>query len=380
MVSTFFEEKGVFQVYTPTQIYFGYGCFEEGIRKAAEYGKKAIIVTGRSSAKRLGYLDRLQKALDELGIAYSTISGIPENPDEQTVEKCVEKAKDYGPDLFIALGGGSAIDAAKAINAAYSNGLRVEECYGRKIERSLPLIAIPTTAGTGSEVTRYAIITDPEEKTKKIIADFNICPKVAVVDPEFTLKLPRSVTVSSGLDALSHCIEGLFGYYSNPVIDGIALMGLKYAVESLPKVAESPDRESRLRMMLASLMGGIAINSVPTGLAHAMSYPLTSHFGIPHGIAVAMVLPYVLELTSFEEKLELVNTFLGVDIVETIRKFNESFGVPKKVEGLTEDLCERFSEQIIQNKQKLRNNAYIPTFEEVKEIFMNFVGGGDSGP
>jgi alcohol dehydrogenase class IV len=373
MVTLSFVENGIFHLYTPTQIYFGYGCFDAGIARAKDFGSKAIIVIGKGSAKKLGYLQRLEDALAQQEIDYCVVEGIPENPDEETVENAVEKVKEFEPDFFVALGGGSVIDATKAINAVYSNGLSVKECYTKPIRKVLPLIAIPTTAGTGSEVTRYAVITDLEEKTKKIIADYKICPTVAIVDPEFTLKLPKSITIASGLDALSHCIEALLGYYSNPIIDAVALKGVEIGIRYLPIVATNPDRESRLYMMLCSLIGGIAINTVPTGLAHAMSYSLTSYFGIPHGIAVAMVLPYVMELMNYEEKLQMISKVVGGNAIEIIQKINESLGVPSHVEGLTEELCERFAEQVVQNKAKLRNNIRIPTFEEVKSIYMKFL-------
>ncbi len=373
MVTQSFVENRIFHLYTPTQIYFGYGCFDVGIKRAKEFGSKVVIVIGKGSAKRLGYLQRLEDALAQQEINYYVIEGIPENPDEETIESAVEKVKEFKPDFFVALGGGSVIDATKAINVVYSNGLSINDFYTKPIRKVLPLIAIPTTAGTGSEVTRYAVITDLEEKTKKIIADYRICPTVAIVDPEFTLKLPKSITIASGLDALSHCIEGLLGYYSNPIIDAIALKGVEIAVKYLPIVATNPDRESRLYMMLCSLIGGIAINSVPTGLAHAMSYSLTSYFGIPHGIAVAMVLPYVMELMNYEEKLQMIGKVVSGDAIETIRKLNESLNIPSHIEGLTEELCERFAKQVVQNKAKLRNNFRTPTFEEVKSIYMKFL-------
>jgi len=303
MVILSFVENKTFNLNIPTEIFFGYGCFDIGIKKARDFGTRALVVIGKGSAKRLGYLQKLEDALAQLGIDCHVIEGIPENPDEQTVENAVNEAKEFNPDFFVGLGGGSVIDATKAINAVYSNGGSVKDFYSRPLSRILPMIAIPTTAGTGSEVTRYAVITDPEEKTKKIIADYKICPTIAIVDPEFTLKLPKSVTIASGLDALSHCIEGLLGYYSNQIIDAIALKGVEIITKYLPVVCNNPDRESRLYMMLGSLIGGISINSVPTGLTHAMSYSLTSYFGIPHGIAVAMLLPHVMELMDYREKL-----------------------------------------------------------------------------
>ncbi len=362
-----------FSIYTPTRIHFGYDSFER-IESAKEFGEKALIVIGKGSAKKFGYLGMLEKKLGEIGVEYEVLEGIPENPDEEIVEMGAEFAEMSKPDFFIALGGGSVIDAMKAINAVYSNGISVKECYGKPICRALPSIAIPTTSGTGSEVTRYSIVTDKKAGTKRVISDYKLCPSVAIVDPQFTLKLPKSVTISSGLDALSHCIEALIGYYSNPVIDAIALEGIRIGFENLPKVAENPDRESREKMMLCSLMGGIAINSVPTGLAHAMSYPLTVNFGIPHGMAVAIVLPHVLRLMNYEEKLRRMSEVLGGDAIKKLEELFEILGVPEKVEGLSKEQCEAFARDVMANKEKLRNNVRIPTFEEVREIYMTLRG------
>jgi len=152
------------------------------------------------------------------------------------------------------------------------------------------------------------------------------------------------------------------------------LEGIRIGFENLPIVAENPDRESREKMMLCSLMGGIEINSVPTGLAHAMSYPLTVNFGIPHGMAVAIVLPHVLRLMNYEEKLRRMSEVLGGDAIKKLEELIGLLGIPEKVEGLSKEQCEAFARDVMANKEKLRNNVRIPTFEEVREIYMTLRG------
>ncbi len=373
MVNISFIETGIFGVYTPTQIYFGYGAVEPGLKEARNFGKKALIVIGKGSVKRLGYLERVEDLLEKEGVSFKVIEGISENPTEEEVEEKVKEVEEFEPDFFIALGGGSVIDATKAINVVYSNGISIKEAYKGGFKKVLPIVAIPTTSGTGSEVTRYSVITDTSARVKKVIADYMICPRLAIVDPEFTLKLPRSVTISSGLDAISHSLEALLGYYSNPLIDTIALKGVELGVNFIIPAVEEGSKESRFNMMLSSLLGGIAINAVPTGLAHAMSYSITSNFGIPHGIAVAMVFPEVMKLMDYKEKIELLRKILGEDPISFFEELNERLSVPKKIEGLTEELCEKFARGVVENRAKLRNNIKIPSFEEVKAIYMKFL-------
>lgn len=294
----------------PTKIIFGRGSLNRlGENVDTD---KVLLVTGRG-----GFRDEtVRRIRKQLKVDIIIYNGVEPNPTHQSVDEGRELIKERGCELVIALGGGSVIDAAKMMAClAEADGKTYEYVFGgKKIERrGLPLIAIPTTAGTGSEVTPFAVISDRERKLKLPVRNRYLFPKVAIVDPELTVTMPKELTANTGADALAHALEALWSKKAQPISDYLALRAVKIVFENLEKACEEPNNiEVREEMSLASLLAGIAISNIGTGPSHAISYPLTVHFGVPHGNACSLTLPEVMEFNALGcEKINRITQLYG---------------------------------------------------------------------
>lgn len=285
-----------FEFATAARILFGAGMINETAAAASGMGTRALLVVGKS-ARRAG------KLIDNL-----TGSGLPVRlfhaEGEPTVETAlagVESARKVGCDLVIGLGGGSALDAGKAIAALLTNPgepLDYLEVVGKGqplVQPPAPYIAIPTTAGTGAEVTRNAVLAVPEKRVKVSLRSPLMLPRLAIVDPELTYNLPPDVTASTGLDALTQLIEPFLSNAANPLTDSLCREGIQRAARSLRAACENgADRQAREEMCLASLFGGLALANARLGAAHGFAGPLGGMFPAPHGAVCARLLPLVL--------------------------------------------------------------------------------------
>jgi alcohol dehydrogenase len=304
----------------PTKIIFGRGSISrvwENVDK-----KKVLLVTGRSKFREQ-FVTRMKKQLSNVEL--SMYDNVEPNPTHQNVDGGIDVIEKQGCELVIGFGGGSAIDAAKLMASIAVNGGKAYEYAfgGRKIERKgLPLIAIPTTAGTGSEVTPFAVISDKEKKLKAPVRNRHLFPKVAVVDPELTASMPAELTANTGADALSHALEALWSKKAEPITDYIALRAAKLIFDNLKKACEEPQNMGvREEMSLASLLGGMAISNAWTGPSHAISYPLTVHFGVAHGNACSLTLPEVMEFNALRsEKINRITQLYGPDKLRELFK------------------------------------------------------------
>ena len=230
-------------------------------------------------------------------------------------------------DTIIALGGGSCLDTAKALSRVISSNRdeplsdRFWEGVGIGADETIPIVTVPTTAGTGSEVTSTATIWDYENRAKRSLLGDGLYPKAAIVDPVLTHDLPESVTVSSGLDAVSHALESIWNRNASPISLTLATQSLRLSMDALPRLkANLQDHLARNSMMQASLMAGLAISQTRTALSHSLSYPLTMEFGIPHGIACSFALPEVLEFNALSDdgRLEGLASGLGYDTASSL--------------------------------------------------------------
>jgi len=373
-----------FNFYMPTKIHFGQNKIKKVGKIVKPYGKKAFIVTGKTSARKLGFLKTLEEALKEEKIDAIFFEKVEPNPSVETVEKGAYSFKKEKCDFIVALGGGSPIDAAKAIGILVSNSLPLTQYFGKdKVEKSIPpLIAIPTTAGTGSEVTPYAVIT--ESHTKKIITSSKIFPKEAILDPVLTFSLSSTLTSDTGIDALSHAIESYVSKKASPLSETVALQAVKLIGEYLPKVIESPcDIEARSQMMYASLLAGIAISQTGTTLLHSMGYRLTSDFNVPHGRANGILLPSFWEI-NFSGCPEKFSTLIlslnrGVNKEKTkdakkssllVKDFLCRVGLSEKITlDIKEENFVQFAKEVIENKRKLKNNPKELNLEDIVKIY-----------
>ncbi len=286
-----------FEFTTAHRILFGAGQALEIAPAAAAMGRRALLVTGASRERAAP----IAACLEAAGIRCAPFT-VPAEPTVELIRGGAAYARGERCDLVISVGGGSAIDAGKALAAMLANPgdpLDYLEVIGggRSLEQpSAPFIAVPTTAGTGSEVTRNAVLASPERQVKASLRSPWMLPRLAVVDPELTLDLPRSITASTGLDALTQSIEPYVSVRANPMTDVFCVEGIRRAASALPRVWENGgDREARSEMAWASLLGGLALANAGLGAAHGIAAPAGGMFPVPHGAACAALLPRVME-------------------------------------------------------------------------------------
>lgn len=286
-----------FEFATAQRIIFGCGVLAEAGALALALGRRPLVVTGRDPSRSLALLDLLRTQ----GLSPSSFA-LAGEPALDDIRRGAAQARAGGNDLVVAFGGGSALDGGKAIAAMAVNGLDPLPFLevigqGRTLEqRPLPCIAIPTTAGTGSEVTRNAVLASPEHGVKASLRHPWMLPQVALVDPALTLGVNPEVTASTGLDALTQLIEPFLSARANPMTDALCRDGIRLAVRSLERAwREGADLEARTDMSLASLFGGLALANAGLGAVHGLAAPLGGLAPVPHGAACAALLPHVLE-------------------------------------------------------------------------------------
>jgi len=309
----------------PTKAYFGSGCIEKNKGELASFGQKALIVTGGNSARKSGALDDICNALREHNVEYFIFDKVENNPSLDTVKAGGDAAKKAGADFVIGIGGGSPIDAAKAIAVLATNNIKPLELFTNKFERKpLPIIAIPTTAGTGSEVTPYSVLMRNDLQTKGSFGTEDTFPKIAFLDPHYTESMPPEITVNTAVDAFSHCMEGYLVKRSTPASDVLAQEGIRlfgHCLESLRsgKIGYG-DRENLLYM---SMLGGMVIAHTGTTIVHGIGYNLTYFKGIPHGKANGYLMAEFLRF-NYEFEKEKIDNILKLVQLNSIDAFGQA--------------------------------------------------------
>lgn len=284
-----------FDFATATQILFGPGRLQEIGKLIAPYGSRALVVTGTKTERVTPLLTLLEAAQ-----VHYTILNVANEPDIALAEAGVALAREHGCQMVISFGGGSVIDSGKAIAALVTNPghpLDYLEVIGKGqplTELPLPFIAIPTTAGTGAEVTKNAVLSSPEKRLKVSLRHAWMLPKIALIDPELTYSLPKPITASTGMDALTQCLEPYVSNAATPLTDAIALEGLRRAGRSLRRAYDVGDPNSRLDMAMTSLCGGMALANAKLGAVHGFAGVLGGMFNAPHGELCACLLPHVM--------------------------------------------------------------------------------------
>ncbi len=314
--------------FLPTEVYFGKGILLEKGCKLKELGKRVLIITGKSSSKN-GSLRDLKDVLEDLKADYEIYSDVKENPSFNDLRDARRRFEGFQPDFIIGLGGGSPMDFAKALSVLLKNpNLNVSEIYETDKHSSMyPVVEIPTTAGTGSEVTQYSVITDDDGNKKSFGADHTF-PTLSFVDPSYTLTMPPDLTVSTGVDALCHAVEGYLSKRANPIVMTLAENVVLRIKKYLPMAKDNPkDEEARTQMMLASTMAGIVISQSGTTINHAFGYPVTTFKGVRHGQASGLFLVETVRVMSkaIGEKVEkILKPFGGL---EGLDEFLRDLGV-----------------------------------------------------
>jgi alcohol dehydrogenase class IV len=283
-----------------TKVFFGKDCVRDSGKEIAAFGRKALIVTGRNSGRASGALTDLMEVFGSLGIVYRVYDRVDNNPSLDNVGEAGDEAAAFGADFIVGIGGGSPLDAAKAVAVLAVNRMDPLELYKNTFERKpLPVIAIPTTAGTGSEVTPYSILTRKDLQTKMSFGNEDTFPKLALMDPSYTVSMPWEVTVNTAVDAFSHAVEGYLSIRCTPVSDVLA----REAIEIFGKTVDSLlcrdlNYDIRGKLLYMSMLGGMVIAHTGTTIVHGMGYSLTYFKDIPHGKANGLLMKEYFEYNS----------------------------------------------------------------------------------
>ncbi|MGO0059142.1 iron-containing alcohol dehydrogenase [Brevibacillus fluminis] len=323
-----------------------------------------------------------------LPMSAGIFSDVKPEPEIEIVDLCLQKIREGNHDGLIAVGGGSAIDIAKAASVMATNEGSIEQYVGTNLVKQpgLPLIAIPTTAGTGSEVTNISILSDKKEQVKKGIVSPYLLPDVAIVSPLMTLTCPPSVTAASGVDALVHAVEAYISKFASPVTDALAIGAMKLIAVHLPKAYAAPDNiESREAMITASLMAGLAFGNAGVGAVHALAYPLGGRFHMAHGVSNSLLLPYVMKWNKIAclEKLRDVAVALGENVdglnadqaaeaaIEAMTRLCRYVDIPQSLRefNIPESAIAEMAEEATKQTRLLKNNPRALRKKEIEDIY-----------
>ncbi|MBV1756518.1 MAG: iron-containing alcohol dehydrogenase [Dethiosulfatibacter sp.] len=358
-----------FEFLLPTKIIYGIGSLQQLPEELKLFNPQKIMVVTDPKLISLKLTDKLEEVLK--GYSYIICDEVEQNPKDYNITKAAEIARNEGVDLIVAFGGGSPIDAAKVISilAAQDGDIYDYMHKKRSIEKTVPMIAIPTTAGTGSEVTFSSVITDTTEKFKYTVKSPLIAAKVAIIDPLLTITLPPCITATTGIDALTHAIEGYTSLKAEPIAEALGLYAVSYLTENLEKAFKNGnDIEARDNMMMGSLMAGLSFGHSDVGAVHCMAEALGSIYDAPHGTCNSVLLPYVMEynLTAVERKYANIANYMGLfgpnelmtasEGIENIKILSRKIGLPSlKSLNVNPDDFELLSEMSEKNSSTLNN-------------------------
>ena len=371
--------------------YFGYGSrsvLKDEIKKRGY--KKALIVTQENILKNV--TDKVLEVLD--GFDYELFMEIKPNPTIKNVKDGVSRCKEINADYIIAIGGGSVIDTAKAIgiimtNPEFSNVVSLDGTAETK-NKSLPIIAIPTTAGTAAEVTINYVITDEERVKKMVCVDPHDVPVLSIIDQELMMEMPKMVAASTGMDALTHAIEGFTTKAAWEMTDMFHLEAIKLIFNSIEKAVNEKDKKAIENVGLGQYIAGMGFSNVGLGLVHAMAHPLGALYDTPHGIANAVILPYVIEYNSnvCYDKLKeiakamnlevdnLSNEEVASSIVNSIKEMNKKLGIPSNLKELNVSLKDMdWLANAAYNDICLSGNLKESSVEDIKKIYERIYEG-----
>lgn len=371
----------------PRDIYYGKDALET--LKTLK-GKKAIVATGGSSMRKFGFLDKTISYLEEAGIEVKLIEGIEPDPSVETVMKGAAVMREFQPDWIVAIGGGSPIDAAKAMWIFYEYpDFTFEKAiipFGiPELRQKSRFVAIPSTSGTATEVTAFSVITDYKLQIKYPLADFNLTPDIAIIDPALAETMPKTLTAHTGMDALTHAIEayvaGLHSHFSDPLAMQAIIMVKDYLIKSY-----NEDMAARDEMHIAQCLAGMAFSNALLGITHSMAHKTGAVFNIPHGCANAIYLPYVIDFNkkSCMDRYAIIARTLGLkgnsdeelvnSLTDMIREMNKAMEIPLTLKefGVTGEAfygnVDRISQNAILDACTGSNPRPI-TVEEMKALY-----------
>lgn len=368
------------QYYNPVRILSERGAVQR-LDAHVPYARVALITS--PGFRRRGTVDVIARALGNRLIC--VLDSVQPNPDLRDLDKQAVTLRATQPHALVALGGGSSIDTAKALarllTQPATSSLTVHFRQGQEFAPTpaLPVVAIPTTAGTGAEVTPFGTVWDFEHNKKYSVTGQDLYPALAILDPELTLGLPEEVTISSGLDSISHALESVWNKNANPITLALATQALRYAIPALRKIKAIPDDiEARSNLMQASMIAGLAISQTRTALAHSISYPLTTHFNLPHGIACSFTLPVLLEFNAEADDGRLTGLANALGFTDTSALSSELKDIFQQI-GLAEYMASYIADASkvvsltdeMQTKDRAGNNIRVTSQEDIKNIVIS---------
>ncbi|HWJ88928.1 MAG TPA: iron-containing alcohol dehydrogenase [Pelagibacterium sp.] len=360
----------------PEQIEVGAGALARLTPFAARFNRVFVIAMAPTAGfvERIGIKGEVEVFID-----------LPPEPDLPAVEKVLERARAFRPDLVIGLGGGSAMDVAKLVAVLWDATVSIPDVVGvGKIKgRRTALVQVPTTSGTGSEAGTRALVTDPATLAKLAVESDHMLADIAILDPELTYSVPAAVTAATGVDALAHCVEAFTNIRAHPMIDGYARLGIELVGRYLARaVADGSDTEARAGMMLASYYGGICLGPVNTAAGHALAYPLGTNLGLPHGLANAIIFPHVLAFNApaRPDKTREILSLLGLSsdaeskgIPEAAFGYCRSLGLSMALaaHGAQEDNLLEWAQEAHAIRRLMDNNPKPMSVEDIHTIYRN---------
>ena len=349
-------------------------------------GKRAAIVTGGSSMKKHGFLDRAAALLNQAGMQTIVIDGVEPNPSVATVQRGAQEMLAFGPDWIVAIGGGSALDAAKIMWCFYEHPqLSFEDIIPvgsmPPLRNKARFVAIPSTSGTASEITAFSVITDTEKHIKYPIVAADIVPDLAILDPALPSKMPPNVTANTGMDVMAHAVEAVASIAATSFTDPYAIEAIRLVFDNLTTAYAKPDDQAaRAHMHNASALAGMAFTNASLGLVHSLAHKIGGEFGVTHGLANAILLPYIIDFNRRSSaKYALVEKLLGIaDLAEAVRDLNRRLGIPATFKACDEvDFSEAKFKAVL---ERMSANAHAdpctltnpgqPTVADVRRIYV----------
>lgn len=382
----------IHKIEMPTEVFYGPDSLSRVGETSKKFGKKVLLISDNIIDK-MGYVKTVTDHLEEEGLTVYPYLGANSEPTDTYVEDALAILKENDCDVIVTVGGGSCLDTAKAVAVVATNGGYIGDYMkGNKLAHidPIPLITIPTTAGTGSEVTNVTVITNTKENIKMMIKQTAFLPKVAIVDPNLTMTAPDKVTAATGMDALCHAIESYVSQIAHPMTRTYSLEAIKLILNNIQTVYDNGDDvEARSNMSLAAMEAGIAFSNASVTLIHGMSRPIGAVFHVPHGVSNSMLLPAVLEFSKQEalDKLaDIAKLFLSDEQVngksieeladETIRKVKElshHLNIPNlKSWGIDKEEFEASLDKMAKDALNSGSPSYnprVPSHEEIKELY-----------
>ena len=362
-----------FRFKVPQNIEFGVGSLKKLPEILNESKSEHVFLISDEGLAKLGVVKKVQDIVEADGLKCTTYLGVVPNPTVDVVNESTKCYKESGATSIIALGGGSSMDVAKATGVLATYGGKITDYEGLyKVPGPIvPIIAIPTTAGTGSEVTASAVVTDEERNYKMSVISYEMLPKYAVLDPQLIMTAPASIAASCGVDALIHALEAYVSNFASPFTDAMAEKAMELIGANIRRfVANRQDEEAACAMMTGSTFAGMAFAWAKLGNVHAMSHPVSVYFHVPHGVANAVLLPTVIEYNALSdhgryekiynfirEKKEPAKDFKPQMLIDEIKKLNADLGIPQSLSevGVTEDKIEAMAKDAVVHPNVLAN-------------------------